>query len=71
MDDFLQDAKAMEGMLLDTFQKNEPRDDVDVIDTFYENLKFASTNPLFGPIQESTRSTQLGTTMLLYNLKAM
>jgi hypothetical protein len=44
---------------------------VDVIDTFYENLKYASTTPLFGLVQESARSTQLGTTILLYKLKAM
>jgi hypothetical protein len=70
MDDFLWDTQAMEGMLLDAFQQNELGDDVDVIDTFFESLKSASTTPLFGRVQGS-RSTQLGTTMLLYNLKAM
>jgi hypothetical protein len=51
MDDFLWDTQAMEGMLLDAFQQNELGDDIDVIDTFYEILKYASTTPLFGPVQ--------------------
>jgi hypothetical protein len=71
MDDFLRDTRAMEGMLLDAFQQNELGDDVDVVDTFSENLKYASTTPLFGLVHESTGSTQLWTTMLMYNLKAM
>jgi hypothetical protein len=71
MDDFLRDTQAMERMLLDAFQQNELGDDVDVVDTFYESLKHASTTPLFGPMQGFARSTQLGTTMLLYNLKTM
>jgi hypothetical protein len=50
MDDLLWDTSAMEGMLIDEFQQNEPGDDVDVIYTFYEILKFASTTPLFGPV---------------------
>ena len=57
----------MGGMLLDAFQKNELGDDVDIDDTFFENLKYPSTTPLFG--HGPLRSTQLGTTMLLYNLK--
>jgi hypothetical protein len=61
----------MEGMLLDVFQKNKLGDDDDVVDTFYKILKYASTTSLFGPIQEYARYTQLGTTMLLYNLKEM
>jgi hypothetical protein len=71
IDDLLWDTQAMEGMCLDEFQKNELGDDVDVTYTFYESLKFASTTPLFGLIQGSARSIYLGTTMLLYNLKAM
>jgi hypothetical protein len=55
----------MEGMLLDEFQKNKLGDDDDIIDTFYEILKFSSTAPLFGPIHQFTRSTQLVTLMLL------
>ena len=60
----------MEGMLLYAFQQNELGDETDVVDTFYENLKSASTTPLFGRLQGS-RSTQLGTQMLLYNSKTM
>ena len=55
----------MEGMFLDAFQQNELRDDVDVTDTFFESIKYASTTPLF----ETSRSIELGTIMLLYNLK--
>jgi hypothetical protein len=51
MDDFLQDTQAMEGMLLDAFQQNELGDDIDVVDTFFESLKSASTTPLFGRVQ--------------------
>jgi hypothetical protein len=51
MDDFLWDTQAMEGMLLHAFQQNELGDDVDVVDTFFESLKFASTTPLFGRVQ--------------------
>jgi hypothetical protein len=68
MDDFLQDTQAMEGMLLHAFQQNELGDDVDIIDTFFESLKSASITPLFG---QGSRYTKFGTTMLLYNLKAM
>jgi hypothetical protein len=59
----------MDVMFLDSFQENELGDDVDVVDTFFESLKFASTTPLFGRVQGSAGSTQLGTTMLLYKLK--
>jgi hypothetical protein len=69
MDDFLQDTQDMEEMLLDAFQQNELGDDVDVVDTFFESLKSTSTSPLFG--RYGPRSTQLGTTMLLYNFKVM
>ena len=62
---------GMKEMLLDAFQKNELGDEVDVIDTFYKSLKFASTTPIFGPMQQSARSTKLGTTMVRYNLKTM
>ena len=71
MDDFLSDTQAMEGMLLDEFQQNKLGDDDDVIYTFYEILKFSFTAPLFGPIHQFARSTQLVTLMLLYNLKGM
>ena len=67
MVDLLLDTQAMEGMLLDTFQQNEIGDDVDIVDTFFKNLKFASTTSLFE--LGTSRSTKLGTTMLLYNLK--
>ena len=43
MDDFLWDTQAMEGMLLDAFQQNELGDDIDITDTFFESLKYAST----------------------------
>jgi hypothetical protein len=68
MDDFLWDTHAMEGMLLNAFQQDELGDDAHIINTFFKSLKSASTTPLFG---HGSRSTQLGTTMLLYNLKAM
>jgi hypothetical protein len=67
MDDYLRDTTAMETMLLDAFQNDELGDDAHITDTFFESLKSASTTPLFGPSQ--SKSTQLGTTMLLYNLK--
>ena len=57
----------MEGMLLDAFQQNELGDDIDIINTFFEILKYASTTPLFE--LGRSRSTDLGTKMLLYNLK--
>jgi hypothetical protein len=70
MDDFLWDTQAMEGIFLHAFQQNELGDGAYVVDILFENLKFASTTPLFGLVQGS-RSTQLGTTMLPYNLKSM
>jgi hypothetical protein len=70
MDDLLHDTQTMEGMLLHAFQQNELGDDANAIDTFFEILKSASTTPLFGRLHGS-RSTQLGTTMLQYNLEAM
>jgi hypothetical protein len=68
MDDYLWDTNAMKIMLLDAFQNDELGDDAHIIDTFFKNLKYASTTPLFGPSR--SKSTQLGITMLLYNLKA-
>jgi hypothetical protein len=68
MDDFLWDTQAVEGMLLHEFQQNELGDDIDIVDTFFEILKYSSTNPLFG---HGSRSTQLGTIILLYKLKVM
>jgi hypothetical protein len=61
----------MEGMLLDAFQQNELGDDIDVVYTFYESLKYASTTPLFGRVHGYARSTFLATTFVWYNLKAM
>ena len=70
MDDYLRDTTIMETMLLDAFHNvDQLGDDAHIADTFFESLKFASTTPLFGPSGQS-KSTQLGTTMLLYNLKA-
>ena len=69
MDDLLWDTQAMEGILLDTFQQNELGYDVDIIDTFFKILKFASMTPLFGYVP--SRSIQIGRKMLLYNLKVM
>jgi hypothetical protein len=60
----------MEGMLLDEpFQQNKLGDDAHVVDTFYKNLKYTSTTPLFGLVQEFAKYIQLGTTILPYNLK--
>jgi hypothetical protein len=68
MDDFLWDSQATKRMLLHAFQQNELGDGVDILDTFFESLKSTYTSPLFG---HESRSNQLGTTMLLFNLKAM
>jgi len=59
---------TMETMLLDAFQNDELGDDAHINDTIFESLKYASTTPLFGPSAQS-KSTQLGTKMLLYNVK--
>ena len=70
MDDYLRDTTAMEIILLDAFQNDDQLgDDAHIADTFFESLKFASTTPLFEPSGQS-KSTQLGTTMLLYKFKA-
>ena len=69
MDDYLRDTISMEIMLLDAFQNNDKlEDDAHITDTFFQILKFASIAPLFGHGSQS-KSTHLGTTMLLYNLK--
>jgi hypothetical protein len=67
MDDLLQYTQAMEGMLLDAFQKNELGDDIDITGTFFLSLKCTTTTPLFG--SGPSRITKLGTMTLLYNLK--
>jgi hypothetical protein len=67
MDDLLHDIQAIEGILLHVFWKNELGGDVDVVDTFFESLKSASTTPFFG--RRGSRYTQLRTTILMYNLK--
>ena len=70
MDDYLRDTNAMEIILLDAFQNDDQLgDDAHIVDTFFKSLKFASNTPLFGPGGQS-KSTQLGTMMLLYKLKA-
>jgi hypothetical protein len=51
----------MEGMLLHALQQSELGYDIDIVDTFFETLKFTSTTLLFG---HGSRYTQLGTTML-------
>ena len=68
MDDYLCDMTVMERMLLDTFQNDELGDDAHINDIIFKILKSASTTPLFGPSAQS-KSTQLGTKMLLYNVK--
>lgn len=69
MDDYLQDMTAREEMLLDAFQNDEIGDDSHVTYTLFESLKSTSATPIFGPGGQS-KSTQLGTVMLLYKLKA-
>ena len=68
MDDYLWDSTTMETMLLDTFLNDDLGDDSHINDTIFESLKLASTTPLFGPSAQS-KSTQLGTTMLLQHMK--
>jgi hypothetical protein len=67
MGDYLRDTTSMETMLLGAFQNDERGDDAHITDTLFKSLKSASTTPLFGPNQSN--SSQLGTTMSLYNLK--
>ena len=68
MDDYLRDTTTMETILLGSFQNNERGDDSHIMDTLFKSLKYASNTPLFGP--SWSNYTQLGTIMLLYNLKA-
>ena len=69
MDNYLRDMNAMEAMLLDAFQNYELGDDARITDTLFESFKSSYNTPLFGPSDKS-KSTQIGTTMLLYNMKA-
>lgn len=59
----------MEEILLDAFHNDELGDNAHITDALFKSLKSASNTPLFGPNGKS-KFTQLGTTMLLYNLKA-
>ena len=69
MDDCLRDTTSMETMLLDAFQNDDKLgNDARLVDTFFKSFKFASTTPVFG-LGGQSNSTQLGTKMLLYNLK--
>ena len=70
MDDYLQDTTSMGTMLLDAFHNDELGNDAHINDTIFKSLKSASTTPLFGPSAWS-KSTHIGTTMLLYNVKEM
>ena len=70
MDDYLRDTTAMETMSLNEFHNHDQLgDDSHIADTFFESLKFSSTTLLFG-LGRQSKSTQLGTMMLLYILKA-
>ena len=69
MDELLWQTSAMDAMLLHTFQDNEMRDDTHITEAFFESVKSNSNTLLFGP--SWSKYTQLGTIMLLYNLKAM
>ena len=55
-------------MWLNAFEQDQLGYDAHILDTFFEILKYASTTPLFG---HGSRSTQRGTTMLLYKWKEM
>ena len=71
MDFYSRDMTAMEIMFLDAFPNDDQLgDDAHIADTFFESLKFGSTTPLFGPGGQP-KFTQLGTTMLLYNMKGL
>ena len=67
MDDLLWDTQAMERMFIYEFQQNELWDGIDIIDTFFESLKFASTTPLFG--DGKLRNIDLESTFSLYSFK--
>ena len=58
----------MEAMLLNALQNYELGDDAHITNTLFERMKSDFTTPLFGP-RGSSMSSQLGTTMLLCNLK--
>ena len=68
MDGFLWDASAMEVILLHAIQQDELGNASHITYTFFEIFKYASTVPLFG---HESKSTQVRTTMLLYNFKEM
>jgi hypothetical protein len=57
----------MDTMFLYEFQNDDLGDGAHLTDTFFKILKYDSTTPLFRPNQ--SKSTQLGTIILLYNLK--
>ena len=58
----------MYAMLFHTFQDNYLGDDTRIAEAFFESLKSKNSTTLFE--FDQSKSTQLGTTMLLYNLKA-
>ena len=68
MDDYLWDRTSMEKILLYAFHNDKLGDEAHITDTFFERLKSTSTTLLFGP-RGYSKSTQMGRTMLLYNLK--
>ena len=57
----------MDAMLFHTFQDNELGGDAHITEAFFESLQMINFTPLFEPGQ--SKSTQLGTTILPYNLK--
>ena len=57
----------MDAMLFHTCQDNELGDGTHITEAFFESLKLKNSTPLFEHGQSNF--TQLGTTMLLYNLK--
>ena len=59
----------MDEMLFHTFEYNDLGDGAQshIIQAFLESLKSKNSTPFFEPSQ--SKSTQLGTTMLFYNLK--
>ena len=61
----------MDEMLFHTFQYNDLGDGAQshIIEAFLEILKSKNSTPFFEPSQ--SKSTQLGTTMLLYYLKVI
>ena len=57
----------MNEMLFHTFQDNDLGIDAHIIEAFFKLLKLDNTAPLFE--LGWSKYTQLGTTMLLYNMK--